>query len=58
MLNICGIDYCKNCKMVGKNCFKYFAGYKDGKKVRPLCVMLPKMSAYRRNFDEIKYMSF
>ena len=49
MLNICGIDYCKNCKMVGKNCFKYFAGYKDGKKVRPLCVMLPKMSAYRMN---------
>ena len=37
-----------------KNGFKYFIGYKDGKKVRPLCVMLPKTSAYRRNvfFDK------
>ena len=42
----------------GKNDFKYFIGYKDGKKFRPLCVMLPKMRACRRNFDETKYMSF
>ena len=27
-------------------------------KVRPLWVMLPKMSIYRRDFDEAKYMSF
>ena len=27
-------------------------------KNRPLCILLPKMSAYRRNFDETKYMSF
>ena len=26
--------------------------------VRPLCVMLSKMSAYRRVFDKTKYMSF
>ena len=42
----------------GKKDFKYFIGSKDGKKNRPLCVMLPKMSAYRRDFDETKYMSF
>ena len=28
------------------------------KKILPLCIMLPKMSAYRRYFDETKYMSF
>ena len=27
-------------------------------KIVPLCTMLPKMSAYKRDFDEIKYMSF
>ena len=42
----------------GKKGFKYYFGYKDAKKVRPLCVMLPKMSAYSRDFDEIKYMFF
>ena len=35
-----------------KKGFKYFIGYKDGKKVKLLCVMLPKMSTYRRDFDE------
>ena len=34
----------------GKNDFKYFIGYKDAKKIRPLCIFLPKMSAYRRGF--------
>ena len=29
----------------GKKGFKNFIGYKDGKKVRPLCILLPKMSA-------------
>ena len=28
------------------------------KNLRPLCVMLLKMSAYRRDFDGTKYMSF
>ena len=40
-----------------KKGFKYFIGYKDTK-IRPLCIFLPKMSAYRRVFDETKYMSF
>ena len=40
-----------------KKVFKYFIGYNDAKKNRPLCIFLPKMSAYRRDFDETKYMS-
>ena len=28
------------------------------KKIMPLCIMLSKMSAYRRDFDETNYMSF
>ena len=42
----------------GKKGFKQFIGYKDGKKVRPLYIVLPKMIAYRRDFDKTKYMSF
>ena len=30
----------------GKNCFEYLIGYKNNKKVRTLCIILPKMSAY------------
>ena len=40
-----------------KKGFRYFTGHENGKKIRPLCIMLPKMSAYRRYFDETKYMS-
>ena len=42
----------------GKKGFKYFIGYKDNKKARPLYIMLPKVSAYKRNFDETKHLSF
>ena len=38
--------------------FKYFIGYKDAKRIRPLCILFPKMSAYRRDFDTTKCMSF
>ena len=41
----------------GKIGFRYFIGYEDAK-IRPLCIFLPKMSAYRKDFDETKYMSF
>ena len=37
--------------------FTYFTAYKDGKKIKPLCIFLPKVSAYRKDFDETKYMS-
>ena len=39
-----------------KKGFKYFIGYKNAKKNKPLCVFLPEMSVYRRSFDKTKYM--
>ena len=43
----------------GKNGFKYFIGYEnDYGKILPLCIMLPNMGTYRRNFDETKDISF
>ena len=33
----------------GKRGFKYFIGYKDAK-IRPLCILLLKVSAYGRDF--------
>ena len=41
-----------------KNEFRYFTGYKDAENVRPLCILLTKMSAYRKGFNKTKYMSF
>ena len=32
--------------------------YKHDRKVKRLCIMLPKMKANRGDFDETKYMSF
>ena len=43
---------------IGKKDFKCFIGYKDGKNVRSSCILLPKMSEYRRNFNETKHVSF
>ena len=42
----------------GKKGFKYFMSYKDAKKIRPVCPLPPKMTAYRKDFDETKFMSF
>ena len=33
--------------------FKHLFGYKENKKVRPLCIVLPEMSGCRREFDKI-----
>ena len=33
-------------------------GTKKVKKVRPFCIMFPKMSAYRRVFEKTKYAFF
>ena len=41
----------------GKIGFRYFIGYEDAK-IRPLCIFLPKMSAYRKDSDETKYAFF
>ena len=44
--------------MVKKNSFKYFIGYNDYNAIRPLCIKLPQMSRYVKNFDSNKIMSF
>ena len=41
-----------------RNRFEYFIDYKDIKKFGPLLIFLPKMSAYRRDFDNTKCMVF
>ena len=41
-----------------KKGFECFFGHKDHKNIRPFCMVLIKMSAYRRNFDATKYISF
>ena len=41
-----------------KKVFKYFIGNEnDSEKLIPLCIMLPKRSAYGRDFDETNYTS-
>ena len=40
-----------------KKSFKHFIVFKHDK-IKLLCIFDPKMSAYRRAFDEIKHMSF
>ena len=41
-----------------KKGFKHFIGYKVVRKNRPLCIFLPKMTAYRKEFYETKCISF
>ena len=40
----------------GEKGFKYFIGFKDGRNLRPLCVILPKPNSCIRNFDKTKYI--
>ena len=42
----------------GQKGFKCFIGFKDSTKMKPLCIFLPKMSAYGKDCDETKYVSF
>ena len=42
----------------GKKGYKHFIGQEDAKKNKTLCVFLPKMTAYRKDFDRAKYVSF
>ena len=41
-----------------KNLFKYFIGYNYNDVIRPLCIKLPQMIEYIRNFDDNRTMSF
>ena len=40
----------------GKQGFQYFIGYKDNKKIKPLCIVFPETNAYRINLDETECM--
>ena len=50
------IDKIANKVSLGKKDIKYFISYNNPEKVRRLCIFLPKMSAYRRDFDKTKCM--
>ena len=43
-----------------KKNYKYFIGYKDhDHKIKPLCIVLPKMSAYVKSYgEETKWIYF
>ena len=41
----------------GKKRFKYVI-HKDAKESKPLYIFVPKITAYRKDFDETKYVSF
>ena len=41
-----------------KRPLKYFLGYNNNEYLRPLCIKLPKMIGYDKNFDSNKTMSF
>ena len=41
-----------------KNSLKYFTGYNDDDFTRPLCIKLPQIIGYVKNFDTNKTMSF
>ena len=39
-----------------KQDFKYFIGYKDNKRIRPLFIFFLEMNIYKRYFDKAKCM--
>ena len=42
----------------GRKVLNILSGTKMLEPFRPLCAMLPKINAYRKHFDETKYMLF
>ena len=42
----------------GKKGFKYFIWHEDNENVVFICIRLPRMSGYRKNFEETEYMYF
>ena len=41
-----------------KNSFKYFIGYNHNDVIRPLCIKLPQMIGYTKQFDSNTTISF
>ena len=50
--------YDKNENNWTKKNFEYFMGLKDGKIIKPFCILAPKMSKYINCFKESKYIYF
>ena len=42
----------------GKECCKFFIGYKANEKIKPLRIMLSEMSEYRKDFNGTECVSF
>ena len=42
----------------GSKGFQCFIGYKDDNRIKPLCMVLPKISRYGKRFDETNCMLF
>ena len=42
----------------GKKGFKYFIGYKDAKKIRPLCIYPPKMQGIEKTWRKLNLRLF
>ena len=42
----------------GSKGFQCFIGYKDDNRIKPLCMVLPKISRYGKRFDETKCVLF
>ena len=57
-LNVNKILVSKKVSYGTKNSFKYFIGYNDDDVIRPLCIKLPQMIGYVKNFDSNKTISF
>ena len=46
------VKWWRNTRSDGEKNYKYFLGYKDGDyKIKPVRIMLPKMSAYVKSYD-------
>ena len=50
--------FVSNKLLFDKQDFKYFIGYKDSEKIKPLCIFCLQMIIYKRNFDENRGIYF
>ena len=48
------VCFLEKLKKKGKKNFKYFIGYKNGEKVKALCIKFPQISEYLNSFEENK----
>ena len=48
----------KNNLLIKESSFRYFLRYNDDNVIRPLCLKLPQMIGYVKQFDSNKTLSF